>query len=400
MRRRWIVLVAVCLLATACTEVPTGGQALPLPTFRDASVDKAADTAFRADVRLNLPDHPSLAAGAGEPRLAVAGDGNGFALLDSHDTFGLPRGRALAAGAGLAVVAAAPSPGASRGVTFAYARDGRRWSVDTAADAAWISPDGKRVALHDPASGKLLFLRGDSGRSLGSYRVAPGVEVAFTKAGGMLVSDSGHLFFAESDGAQAWSYEPTVDVSHRVAVTPDGSAFFVSTGASDDTAYGFTADGKKLLWKRQLPQGDAGTWAVSADGSRVALAGVGQGQDILVLDAADGGVVAAWSLPDGVVARGAAFDARGRLWTLLAAPDEATPAASGLVPAGTASAGGPGVRAVAWDARGKAVISIDVPSDAFLAPDGAWLWSLGSDRDRVVGMRLVQSSEISPGTSR
>lgn len=399
MRGRWVGLLAVCLLATACSQAPSGGTALPLPTFREADLDKVTATPFRIDLTQLLPDNPTMATGPSDPRLAVAGDGTGSALPGSGHPFDLPRGRALAAGAGLAIVAGPASRSGSQDDTFAYTSLGRRWSLDLTADAAWISPDGKRVALHDPSSGKLLLLRAENGRSLGSYRVAPDAEVAFTKAGSMLVSDSRHLFFVGADGDQVWSYEPTVHVSHRVTISQDGSAFYVNTGVGDDTAYAFSADGNTLVWKRQLPQGDAGTWAVSADGSRVALAGVGQGQDVLVLNASDGAVVGAWSLPDGVVARGAAFDARGRLWTLLSAPDRATPAAGGTVPSGTVSASGPGARAIAWDVHGRALAVIDLPGDALLSPDGAWLWSLDKEAAKVAGMRLVPSSETSPDTS-
>ncbi|MBE3590506.1 MAG: hypothetical protein IMW98_06760 [Firmicutes bacterium] len=373
------VALALLLFAAAGCAQPSQGAMLPLPSFSERALSGLDAEPLKADTAFDLPDGATVALGV-SPRIAVDGKGRGFAW-DGGDGFRLPAGRVLAAAGGRVIVAV--SSGGS-GATEAHDASGRVWRLGFAAQAAWASPDGRVVALDDGSA--LRFVDGATGEAIVTVRAASGAEVAFARDGSALVNAADRLTRLDAKGNVAWTYQPKTDVARHVAVTPDGAALLVASGAPDDTAYAFAADGSKLLWKRQLPYGGAGTWVVSGDGREAVLIGIGDQRQVLRLDTADGRVLAAWSVPQGYVVRGAAFGAEGTLWTALSAPDAATPVARGQAVPGTVAAGGPGALAVQWSAAGKPLRVLAARGDILIGPRAAWIWDWDAASGRAAGL--------------
>ncbi|MBX6350316.1 MAG: hypothetical protein IRZ11_02240 [Clostridia bacterium] len=387
-----LACAALLVVAAGCSQVPSGVDSLPLPTFAELRLPQSSP--FREDVRLVLPTHAALAVGAGEVVLAAGGPDAGLIAPADGRPVAVQGGLALAAGGALAIFA--PAGSETEGArTYAYGSDGRvRWSTAGSVSRAWVSADGRRAAVL--AGGRLLVLDGASGHKLADIALGPAAEVSFAEDGAVLAADGTRLTLVGADGTVAWTYKPGVDVEFHAALSPDGDAVFVATGDGDDTVYAFRASGKTspeaLLWKRQLPRGaGARPWAVSPDGDEVAVAAGPDLRDLVVLAAATGDVLGAFALPEGLSARGAAFGPDGRLLVLASPRDQATPAVKGWAPAGEASAGGPGALALAWAEKRPAEV-VAVPDDALLAPDGGWLWSVDRDGRRAAGMRLGEPS--------
>lgn len=391
-------LLAVCaalltVAAAGCSQVSSGLDALALPTFTAARLPEGSP--FRSDVSVSLPQEAVVAAGTGDLLLAAGGPDGGVLAVAGGKRLPVAGGAAVAAGGGLALFTPAGSE-VSGGRTYAYDSKGRTvWSSAGRIQRAWISPDGTRVAVL--AGGSLAVLDGGSGQKLAEVPLGPAAEVSFARDGALLAADGARLALVRKDGTVAWSYKPGADVEFHAALAPDGGAVYVATGDGDDTVYAFRASGETLkdalLWKRQLPRGgSARPWAVSPDGREVVVVAGPDGRDIALIGAETGSVRAAWTLPQGLSVRGAAFTGDGRLVTLVSPSGQATPAVLGWVAAGNASAGGPGALAVLWGGKGPDE-AISVSHDAILAPDGGWLWNIDRDGARASGMRLGTASE-------
>lgn len=378
-------LLVLLLASMAGCAQPSQGSMLPLPAFSERTLNGVDVQRVQADASFNLPDAATVALGT-SPRLAVAGKERGFAW-NGDKPYRLPSGAVLAAAGGRVMIAAKSG---SSVVTEAYDDSGRVWQTDVASQAAWASPDGRVIVLDDGSS--LRVVRGDSGKTIATVRAAAGAEVALARDGSALVNAADRLTLLDGKGNVAWTYQPKTDVARHVAMSPDGEALFVASGSPDDTAYAFAADGSKLLWKRQLPYGGAGTWVLSNDGKVAALIGIGDMRQVLLLDTADGDVIAAWTVPTGYVVRGAVFGADGTLWTALSAPDAATPVAKGRAAAGTVSAGGPGALAVQWNRSGRPLRAIATQGDLLIGPRGSWIWDWNVKSGELRGLEVDNAS--------
>lgn len=205
-------------------------------------------------------------------------------------------GRALALGGGLAVLA-------RDGKTLVYdlhaPGSGPVWTLDGEPDAAWISPDGSRVAL---LSGDTLRVYdGANGKALGQVKAGARVDVSFARDGSMVAADGARAALVRPDGTTAWTYAPETRGRFHATLAPDGSAVYVAVDgrleALDLNGLMGQEPQKAVLWRVDVPSGlSAGRIAASPDGRWLAVP-LSDGTGLVLASAPSSEGRAAWRVP-------------------------------------------------------------------------------------------------------